>query len=159
MTRDSQDLIDLAHPRLRRIVTELAIDANAGGADLRSVFQTGDCPSLCLRTGALPIAKEHPMADAWGQEMADRPEYLDCAPQFLAVLSRRVQEQIAIRETKYCHPERQREAAGNLDRLAIHNPNAVRDPFRQPRTCIDTRLRQRTAPLEIALLFSAEILC
>src|SRR5581483_9658132 len=86
-----QNVIDLSRPSGGRVLAEFGIDANAGRPNLRSLFQTGDCPSLCIRTGALPITKEYPVSDAWRNDVANRTECFDRVSQVVAIVSRRVQ--------------------------------------------------------------------
>src|SRR5947209_5656780 len=140
-----QNLIDLARPKLRRIVAKFRIDPDACFANLRSVLETGDRPGFCRVAGALPVAKEHPVSDTRRNQVPYAAECFNRAFQVIRVLRRRVQQKVAVRQTDNAHSEGQCQAAADLDRGGLDNPNIVRGRLRMPRIEKGSCFRQRTA--------------
>jgi hypothetical protein len=119
-------LVDLVAPGVRRRVGEVAVEAKPRRADLRAFAQAGRGGRDGGRAAALPFLQVGPVRQVGRDDVADRPEDFDLAPQFRIESRRGMEPHVAGSEADHGHAHRERQAHGLL-RPAVHDPDVLGD--------------------------------
>jgi hypothetical protein len=100
-------VLDLVRPIGRRLLRQVAVEPDARGLHLAPLAQVRGRRGRRARTARLPFLEEGPVRDVRRDEVLDRPDRLDLAPQRLAEARRRMEPHPAGGEADHGHPDRQ----------------------------------------------------